>query len=94
MEAFGVARPASAAANGPALGHKHRIGRYLTRIHLHAPRPFTQEITGSNPVGGTRQIAIDGGDFGPWIPVTCRAPSGVMESVLEAGWRSTGATAS
>jgi len=37
---------------------KHGIRPHPTVIHPPLPTPFTQEITGSNPVGGTDGFAV------------------------------------
>jgi hypothetical protein len=43
--------------------------------------PFTQEVTGSNPVGGMRRIAFRNARSWPWMPARSRRVQTAMEAV-------------
>jgi hypothetical protein len=55
MEASEAHRTSLANFTPDEIARKHWVHGHATVTHLALPRPFTQEITGSNPVGGIRR---------------------------------------
>jgi hypothetical protein len=53
MEASEAQRTLLASCTPDEIARKHWVHGHLTLTRRALPRPFTQEITGSNPVGGT-----------------------------------------
>jgi hypothetical protein len=54
MEASEAHRASLANLTSDEIARKHWAHGHTTLTRQALPRPFTQEITGSNPVGGTR----------------------------------------
>jgi hypothetical protein len=87
MEASEAVRASLANIARSQIARKPWVRRQPTYTPDPLPRPFTQEITGSNPVGGTRRsrlvARILGGGSAPAIAVAAPAES-VLEAVMGA----------
>jgi hypothetical protein len=59
MEACAAHKASLTNVTPDEIARKHWVHGHPTLTHQPPPRPFTQEIAGSNPAGGTGEVPVN-----------------------------------